>query len=97
MIGDDVTLYQSVTHESVDDPGQSAGRKHDAPGQLGHIQLSLGDAGQSQQHVIVAQGELVFGAQLCVELVGHLLVRVQKGLPGRQFSLAEFAAHGRPR
>jgi threonine/homoserine/homoserine lactone efflux protein len=62
-------------------------------GQIGHAKHPIGGSRQAKQDVIVGHRDPVLGAELGVERSGHLLVRVQQGLPGSQLCVAEVGPH----
>ncbi len=87
------SLDEAFVHQPVHGTGESAGREHDLLGQFGHPEAMTGSSAQAEQHVVVAEREAVFGAQLGVELFDHVVMGVQQRLPCPQFGLAEVRSH----
>lgn len=93
IVLDSISPNHSRLDEPVDHPGEPARGHHHPFGEVGHAKRSIRGSCQTKQDVVVGQRDPVLGSELGVERSGHLLVRVQEGLPGSQLRLAEICLH----
>jgi hypothetical protein len=88
-------VHQSPIDKAIHGSGQPAGRQHDPLGQFGHVQRSLRGPGQPKQDVVRGHGEAVLGPKLHIEGSGHLLMRMQEGLPCAELLIGQPGRHTR--
>jgi hypothetical protein len=79
---------QAASHESVHHSSEPAWRHHHAFGQLGHPQRTIRSPSEAKQHVVGAEVEPVFRAELGVEVPDHLIVGMKERLPGSKLRVA---------
>lgn len=89
-----IALDEILGHQTVHQAGESARREHDALGELAHPQAATGPSSQTQQDVVVPEGDSVRCAKLGIEPARHPMMGVKECLPGSKLSLGELVVHG---
>jgi hypothetical protein len=84
-----VPPHEPLFNEPIDGPSEAARGHHDAFGELAHLEGSTGNSGQAKKYVVAGHRQAVLGPELQIQRSGHLVVGMQKRLPGAEFRLAE--------
>lgn len=89
-----IPVDKALADEPVDPAGKRAGRRHDPPRELSHLERVVRRTRKSQQDVVGLERDPVLGAEFGAQLSCHLVMGVEKGLPGAQLMLAQLGLHG---